>query len=537
MKSRRVGTDGSSSDVIAYQWSKSTHNVYTVSATYNPNDPNSPLPIYTSEETQTGAQARVGPVAMTSITNADQGAMFSWRLADLANEQYCADTKVTYGFIWDINLPVAPVSTCITGAALPSEDHLTAMNESGGISDVVWQDAVAGQNTAVQPVLQLADGSYVGGVQQNTSLTPTMVAFDASGNVKWTVPGYNPDIATADGGIIADTGGSYYGNLYAPGPTSTFDATGLATGQNPSFENLIDWPGNRYYALAGTSVAANTGTATDFAPTYAATLGGNQSENGTSIWEVISPTVPSTPLQKQLPPQNFPLNSNYNSIELLTTASPDTIFTEYLATFAGAGLPPNNINGQIINDQVDLIRNPPPPVTTTGQNITFELKSWLSYSNPLQPFGCGPLNLPCPPLQGPFTVQTERFDTSVDTISVVTMTGHPLEGWRYWRVFSIGTNDLVVETGAVDTYAGASNMYSPLLHPLNFSGYYIFHNKQLKIWEEDLRYILKAVQTNDDSGARQGTNLQWNVVKGAWNPPSPSQNYILYNVCQSMSCN
>lgn len=51
----RVGTDGSSSDVIAYQWSYSAHGVYTVPAPYNPNDPNSPLPIYTSEGTQTGS--------------------------------------------------------------------------------------------------------------------------------------------------------------------------------------------------------------------------------------------------------------------------------------------------------------------------------------------------------------------------------------------------------------------------------------------------------------------------------------------------
>jgi hypothetical protein len=53
----------------------------------------------------------------------------------------------------------------------------------------------------VTPVLQNADGSYVG-----TFLSPqggcqqtNMVDFDQSGNVHWVVPNYTPQIATADG--------------------------------------------------------------------------------------------------------------------------------------------------------------------------------------------------------------------------------------------------------------------------------------------------------------------------------------------------
>jgi hypothetical protein len=52
-------------------------------------------------------------------------------------------------------------------------------------------------------------------------------------------------------------------------------------------------------------------------------------ENGT----VLSPSGPSFPLQKQLPLQGASLNSNYNAIEILTIASPDTIFSKYLQTF------------------------------------------------------------------------------------------------------------------------------------------------------------------------------------------------------------
>jgi hypothetical protein len=44
-------------------------------------------------------------------------------------------------------------------------------------------------------------GTAFTGDYQNGFNTPNMVAFDASGNVRWSVPGYTPQIATADGGV------------------------------------------------------------------------------------------------------------------------------------------------------------------------------------------------------------------------------------------------------------------------------------------------------------------------------------------------
>ena len=88
-----------------------------------------------------------------------------------------------------------------------------------------------------------------------------------------------------------------------------------------------------------------------------------------------------------------------------------------------------------------------------------------------------------------------------------------------------------METGAVDTYAAG---------PLNWAGYFIdkyFTGFQLKTWEDDLRYILRDVQENVDARAVEGSNPQYNVVKGEWDPQTPSQSYILNNVCQSTSCN
>jgi leucyl-tRNA synthetase len=187
----------------------------------------------------------------------------------------------------------------------------------------------------------------------------------------------------------------------------------------------------------------------------------------------------------------------------------------------GAGEVPPDANSEV------SIINTTLPVTGGGQNITFRLKNWKNY------VGCVIPVVICP-IQGPFSVQTERFDTTADTISVVTLTGHPLAGWRYWRVFQVGTNDLVIESGAVDTYAGGK-----LQHPLNYLGYYVAKGDQVKVWEDDLRYILRDLQANGDSTAVQGTKPQYNVVKGAWdpNPQVPSQSYILNNVCQATTCN
>ena len=59
---------------------------------------------------------------------------------------------------------------------------------------------------------------------------------------------------------------------------------------------------------------------------------------------------------------------------------------------------------------------------------------------------------------------------------------------------------------------------------------------QLRTWEDDLRYVLRDVK-NLDPMAVEGSNPKYNIVKGEWDPQTPSQDYILNNVCQSTSCN
>ena len=138
-------------------------------------------------------------------------------------------------------------------------------------------------------------------------------------------------------------------------------------------------------------------------------------------------------------------------------------------------------------------------------------------------------------LQPPFTVMTERVDPVAHVISVVTLAGHPLAGWRYWRVYSIGTNDVVIETGAYD---------QPAPGIANYAGYYIARGAQLKGWEDFLNHI------RFNLGAPQGTNLrsslggillrayppQAGLLHGRWDYSGDFTQYILNNVCQSTAC-
>jgi hypothetical protein len=68
-----------------------------------------------------------------------------------------------------------------------------------------------------------------------------MVAFDARGNVRWVVPNEQPRIATADGGVIGQSG-------------ITYDSNGNATGQMSLLTQ--SWMGNSYQLAPLEQVAA-----------------------------------------------------------------------------------------------------------------------------------------------------------------------------------------------------------------------------------------------------------------------------------------
>jgi hypothetical protein len=86
------------------------------------------------------------------------------------------------------------------------------------------------------PVLQAQDGSFVGSTCgpfcfADYGVYGDMVSFDASGNVRWVVPNDYPQIATADGGVIGQSG-------------ITYDQDGRATGMVPT--PTYSWTGNSY---------------------------------------------------------------------------------------------------------------------------------------------------------------------------------------------------------------------------------------------------------------------------------------------------
>ena len=201
-------------------------------------------------------------------------------------------------------------------------------------------------------------------------------------------------------------------------------------------------------------------------------------------------------------------------IEFVTNKSPDYIFQNYIQTFAPAVSDPDRFftfSGDTIGGPVN--------VNGPGQRLTIKLTGIASLG------------------QGPFSVLTERFDPSADTLSVVTLKGHPLAGWRYWRVYSIGPGDVVIETGAYD---------GPGPGLKNYIGYYLARSQNFisRSWMEFLLYILNQ---KEDLGPTQsiqgyltiqgiGTLPATELLKGVWDETGAFKSYILNNVCQAQTC-
>ena len=91
-----------------------------------------------------------------------------------------------------------------------------------------------------------------------------MVAFDASGNVRWTVPNEHPQIATASGGVIGQSGIIY-------------DSSGNAFGQIPDLPSY-SWLG---YAYQDGPVSQVTASSFNSAASFRAFLQADTSRIGT----------------------------------------------------------------------------------------------------------------------------------------------------------------------------------------------------------------------------------------------------------------
>lgn len=398
--------------------------------------------------------------------------------------------------------------------------RLAAVSSAGTVSVSPGPRLAGQEQIPVIPVLQREDGTFVGtawigGYYDSwNQMTKSMVAFDAGGNILWSVPNEQPEIATADGGVISKSGMAYNQSGSAGGQS--------ILGGNVSPGWLGSAMGTAYSPYSGV-LASVAGPQTIYAGTFFAFAGGNASGNGTAIGQRLK--SPSVSTVHQIPNEIVeacsinvprPTCGNLNAIELVTTRTPDSIFQDLVQTFLplrSDSTPKNTIQTFFSLDDTTPIN-----ITAEGQILKIKL-SWLGV------------------LVSPFYVSTERVDLVNRVISVVTLEGHPLAGWRYWRVYANGTNRVVIETGAYD---------SPAPGILNLIGYYVTIGTIKQAWKEYMKYIQGAI------GAPEGTNLQSSLggipltnlsryngplVNGYWDYSGTFTNYIKNHVCLSTACN
>lgn len=180
-----------------------------------------------------GSSYSTSPTMPTLITNADQGVLASY--------------LVYY-----------------SNGALPSY-YLATTSGTSIVSNAQVPAMVPEQVSAVQPILQRADGSYIGTVFSGEGTF--MVAFTAAGSTLWTALNDTPQIATAGGGVIGASG-------------TTYDDNGNVTGQIGTLPTY-SWKG--IYSLG--SIDSLSLPIAPFAETFAAFAGGNQTANSTAFDE------------------------------------------------------------------------------------------------------------------------------------------------------------------------------------------------------------------------------------------------------------
>jgi hypothetical protein len=142
-----------------------------------------------------------------------------------------------------------------------------AITEGTSVTQVT-SPSIPDQATVIVPVLQAQDGTFVGTVQAGEDFTSYMIAFDAAGNLLWSVEGEEPRIATDDGGVIAQSG-------------TIYDQSGSVTGQIASFATP-SWSMGAY-SPAGGGLSAVVQSPVLWATSFQTVASGNPSGNATSV--------------------------------------------------------------------------------------------------------------------------------------------------------------------------------------------------------------------------------------------------------------
>jgi hypothetical protein len=121
---------------------------------------------------------------------------------------------------------------------------------------------------------------------------------------------------------------------------------------------------------------------------------------------------------------------------------------------------------------------------------------------------------------GPFTVKVKEFAPAGRRFSIVTMSDHPREGWRYWRALQAQAGELVLETGAVDGPASPSAVLLDRFLRLD----------QTNMWKS----YLEDVQTRTGATRANDAAYDDDVLNGIWdlNNQNPTKKEeILTNIC------
>jgi hypothetical protein len=245
----RVSSSGSAQEVTIADWSSA----YSYTSYY-------PQPAIETADGSTPSQ-----ISGTLVTNANTGISVALHTAFAA---YCGYTLAYFG-----GNPVG--SDCVPATY---ENRLVVISNGSIVSDSYLN--LGDPEYAFTPVLQRQDGTYFG---VNLSSLGSMDAFDQSGNVKWSVPNFYPYIATADGGVIAQstTTGQYV----------TFDQNGVADGMLPSLPTY-SWT-NDWYSTSASMMVNLALPSLYLANAYLALPSGNASGTPTAFGQQPYPPLPS----------------------------------------------------------------------------------------------------------------------------------------------------------------------------------------------------------------------------------------------------
>jgi hypothetical protein len=239
----RVGTDGSATKVILGDWSQDVVNECILGA---PFDGGSECSLGHFVTNSSGVVPDNMNLFGTLITNADQGAFYSWDL----------------GF----------------NGASPAHQLTTIIGSSASTISL----PVPG---TLSPMLQGSDGTLFGTVSLPTDPSGNpgssfMIALDALGNPKWSTPNVSPLYATGDGGILVQS--SKAQSVDGLPATYTLDMNGSVTGPAAASGAVPSWS-EEWYTASLSDIAEVASSPIQWAIGYTTMIGGNLSRNGSAV--------------------------------------------------------------------------------------------------------------------------------------------------------------------------------------------------------------------------------------------------------------